>query len=78
MSAKVSTESQPKEETSLIPPVQSSAAKENRQMRTAIPYAYYARLEFEAARRGMSGYALAALLLKKSIDENFPLKPVES
>jgi len=58
-----------------IPASRASATNEKRQqMRTAISCAYYARLEFEAVRRGMTGFFLAAVLLQKSSDENFPLK----
>ncbi|WP_458029058.1 hypothetical protein [Methylomonas sp. MgM2] len=74
MSDKLSTNSQQNFDVGPFPALSTSAKVKLRQFRTALPYEYYARLEVEAARRGMSGYAFASELLKRVLDANFPEK----
>ncbi|MCK9606694.1 MAG: hypothetical protein M0R33_09645 [Methylomonas sp.] len=74
MSEQSSTNSQQNFELTGFPAVSTAPSVKPRQFRTALPYPYYARLEVQAAKRGMSGYAFASELLKRVLDANFPEK----
>lgn len=74
MKDKVSTDSQPNSEFSpLVTETEQGYLNKNRMFRTAIPASYFVRLEHEAAKRGMTSFKFAGLILRAYLDKNCPV-----